>query len=677
MTKGLYFRLAFEGVKKNKRLYIPYLLTCVGMAAMYYIIIFLQSSEAVTAISGYNTLSSILWLGSWVMAIFACIFLFYTNSFLMRRRKKEFGLYNILGMGKRHIGVILLCEALITGAFSLILGLAVGIALSKLAELGLINILRGDVNYTLSLSPEGIVMTAAVFSGIFLLLLLNSLRQVRFSGAMELIKSESAGEKPPKGNFFLGLLGLVILGAGYLIAVTTTDPVRSVNLFFLAVVFVIVGTYLLMIAGSVLFCRLLQKKKSYYYKANHFVSVSSMVYRMKRNGAGLASICILATMVLVMISSTASLYSGSESALNTRYPRELILRFDTFETEDLPKEKEEGYREAIDRFLSQQGVVPKNISDYAFLTLDSALYRDGVILTGDEAWEEINKGYYENAMQIVFVPLADYNRVMGDSLSLNDGEAYVYADGIDFDIDRLELGEGSLTVKGSLSSFIDIGDTAFGSVFPTLAVVVPDLGCATALGVTDSRIIWWTYQFDTGLEKEEQLELYSDMYDEFSGEGSGEKYGFCHVESRTANRDDYYSIYGGLFYLGIVLSIVFLFAAVLIIYYKQVSEGYEDRSRFEIMQKVGMTKGEIRKSINSQLLTVFFLPPGLAALHLTFAFSIIQKMLALLGITDVPLFAAVTAISFAVFGLFYLLVYRITSNAYYNIVSGGKGDDQG
>lgn len=675
MTKGLYFRLAFEGVKKNKRLYIPYLLTCGGMAAMYYIIIFLQGSEAVTSIRGYNTLSSILWFGSWVMAIFACIFLFYTNSFLMRRRKKEFGLYNILGMGKRHIGVILLCEALMTGAFSLVLGLIAGIGLSKLAELGLINIMHSDVNYTLSLSPVGIIMTAAVFGGIFLLLLLNSLRQVRFSGAMALLKSESSGEKPPKGNLFLGLLGLVVLGLGYFIAVTADNPVRSIYLFFIAVVFVIIGTYLVMIAGSVMFCRLLQKKKSYYYKANHFVSVSSMVYRMKRNGAGLASICILATMVLVMISSTVSLYSGSENALNTRYPREMILRFDTFETEELPKEKEQSYREAIDEFLSQQGVVPENINDYGFLTFDSALNKDGAILTGDEAWEEINGGDFENALQIVFVSLEDYNRVKGDSLSLEEGEVYVYADGFNFDSDRLELGGDSLTVKGRLSSFIDMGDIVFGSVFPTLAIAVPDLGYAAALEAASSsgKIIWWTYQFDTGLDKDKQFELYSDLYDEFSGTAR-ENYGFCQVESRAVNRDDYYSIYGGLFYLGIVLSIVFLFAAVLIIYYKQISEGYEDCSRFEIMQKVGMTKGEIRKSINSQLLTVFFLPPGLAALHLTFAFSIIQKMLALLGITNVPLFAAVTAISFAVFGLFYLIVYRITSNAYYNIVSGGKED---
>lgn len=676
MTKGLYFRLAFEGVKKNKRLYIPYLLTCSGMAAMYYIIIFLQGSEAVTSIRGSTTLSALLWFGSWVVAIFACIFLFYTNSFLMRRRKKEFGLYNILGMGKRHIGVILLCEALMTGAFSLALGLAVGIGLSKLAELGLINILRSEVNYTLSLSPAGIIMTAAVFGAIFLLLLLNSLRQVRFSGAMALLKSESAGEKPPKGNIFLGLLGMVVLGAGYAIAVTDYHPVRSINLFFIAVIFVIIGTYLLMIAGSVMFCRMLQKKKSYYYKANHFVSVSSMVYRMKRNGAGLASICILATMVLVMISSTASLYSGSESAINTRYPREMILRFDTFETEELPKEKEDSYRKAIDEFLSRQGIVPQNVNDYGFLTIDGALNKDGAILTGDEAWEEINGGDFENALQIVFVPIADYNRVMGDSLSLGEGEAYVYADGFRFDEDRLELGGDSLAVKGRLSSFIDMGDIVFGSVFPTLAIVVPDLGYAAALEAASSsgRIIWWTYQFDTGLDTDKQFELYSDLYDEFSGT-EREDYGFCQVESRAVNRDDYYSIYGGLFYLGIVLSIVFLFAAVLIIYYKQISEGYEDRSRFEIMQKVGMTKGEIRKSINSQLLTVFFLPPGLAALHLTFAFSIIQKMIALLGITDVPLFASVTAGSFAVFGLFYLIVYRITSNAYYNIVSGGKEDE--
>ena len=304
MKTGFYPKLALDGIKKNKRMYLPYILTCIGMVMMQYIIGFLQYSDMLASMPGARTAQEMIKMGVWVIAVFAGIFLFYTNSFLIRHRKKEFGLYNILGMGKRNIGFILFWENLIISVFSVAVGLILGIAFSKLAELGFVNIVNGDVTFAITVSAKAIIQTAAIFGVIFVLLFLNAIRQVRFSSAISLLKSENIGEKPPKGNWFVGILGVVILGAAYYIAVSIKDPLTALTLFFAAVIMVIIGTYLIMIAGSVLFCRILQKKKNYYYKSNHFISVSSMVYRMKRNGAGLASICILATMVLVMISST-------------------------------------------------------------------------------------------------------------------------------------------------------------------------------------------------------------------------------------------------------------------------------------------------------------------------------------------------------------------------------------
>ena len=326
MKTGFYPKLAWSGIRKNSRLYTPYILTCTGMVMMFYIISFLYNSEAVRTMRGGGTISVTMGLGQGVIGIFALIFLFYTNSFLIRRRKKEFGLYNVLGMGKRNIARILACETVITAVISIAAGLVCGIALSKLAELCLINIMLGSVSFSFSVSLDSIIVSVVLFAAIFLLVFLNDLRQIRFSNPAELLRGESTGEKPPKANWAVGIIGAVVLAAAYYIAVSIKEPLSAMLWFFVAVIMVIAATYMLFIAGSVVMCRALQKKKSYYYKANHFVSVSSMVFRMKRNGAGLASICILATMVLVMISSTTCLYFGVEDSLSQRYPTDLGVR---------------------------------------------------------------------------------------------------------------------------------------------------------------------------------------------------------------------------------------------------------------------------------------------------------------------------------------------------------------
>lgn len=682
MKKGFYPKLAFDGIRKNKKMYLPYILTSIGMVMMYYIIIFLQFSQSIKDAVQSSTVTQILGLGSWVIAIFSCIFLFYTNSFLIKRRKKEFGLYNILGMDKHNLGIILFWETLIIAAISLVVGLAAGIAFSKLAELIFLNLLKSDATFDLTVSSQGIGLCAIIFTVINILLFFNSLRQVQFSSAISLVKSEQTGEKPPKGNWIFGILGVLLLGGAYYISLSIKEPLQALTLFFVAVIMVIIGTYLIMISGSVLFCRLLQKNKKYYYKSNHFVSVSSMVYRMKRNGAGLASICILTTMVLVMISSTTSLYFGEEDALTSRYPREININFTTLDTQIYKDGQADKIRSEIDKIAKKRNANAHNSLTYLAGVL-SGMVTDGNVET---YVRNVYSGTvdYNRVFQFNFVSIDDYNKIMGTDYKLKDGEAmiYLFRKDSNFNGDKLSFNGGqSFKIVKYLDNFISQSDAAM-TVVPTMAVFVNDLDKATQ-GMTDATHqhdsepvvnFKWSYGFDTGLSEDEQIALSKDI-NSYLTDVSDDFKEYIHsteVESREQNRLDFFGLYGGLFGLGIILSIVFIFAAVLIIYYKQISEGYEDQARFDIMQKVGMTKKEIRKSINSQLLTAFFLPLIFAGMHLAFAAPIIKKLLLLFNLTNLNLFIVTILISFAAFALFYMIVYKITSSAYYKIVSGAK-----
>ena len=539
---SLYTRLAWDGIRKNKRLYLPYLLTCAGMVTLYYMMSELCGSPLLDSMRGGTSSRLVLGLGTWVIAIFSALFLFYTNSFLVRRRQREFGLYHVLGLGKRHIALLCAIETLLTAAIALATGLVIGIGLSFAVELGLRASIRAEVDFAFRVSGTVVAKTVLVYLAIFLLILLSTLVKVGRGTAVSLLRSESCGEKPPRANAHVAVLGAVLLVAAYGMAVSIQEPLQAMLLFFVAVILVILGTYLLFIAGSVALCRALQKNKSYYYQSRHFVSVSSMTYRMKRNGAGLASICILATMVLVMLSSSACLYFGAEDSLNVTYPHEFSLTVWARDAEALPK------LEAV---------------------LDAAGAPYGV-----EIWR---RGEVEQ-----------------------NGEEVI-----------------------------------------------------------------WSGQFDTGLSREQQLALGGAIGEALNDPDTTQ--GFSR-SFRAEAADEFYGTYGSLFFIGIVLSVLFICAAVLIIYYKQLCEGYEDQPRFAIMQKVGMTAPDIRRSVNSQLLTVFFLPLAGAALHMAFAFPMIRRVLLVFSLNNTALFVATALISLAVLSVVYTLVYRATSNAYYRIV---------
>ena len=672
MRAGFYPKIAWDGIRKNKRLYFPYILTGGVMVMMYYILSFLVESPAVLQMPGGSVLTFVLPLGCGVIAVFSLLFLFYTNSFLIKQRYREFGLYNILGMDKRNISKIMVWETLFVAIFAIGSGLIAGIILSKAAELVLFNLLNMEVSFTLSLGITSLRQTPLLYSGIYLLLLFNSLMKVRRSKPLELIQSSKVGERIPKRNWLYGVTGVVLLGAAYYLAVCIEEPLAALANFFVAVVMVIVGTYLVFMSGSVVFCKLLQKNKRYYYKPNHFVSVSSMVYRMKRNGAGLASICILLTMVLVMISSTTSLYFGEEDTLKNRCPNDVSITT-TFDTiEGISDTNLNMLRDNIRQYSGENA----DLQGVRACEIPGLITQEGITIFADDH-VNFSASTYNNVGYLSVISIDDYNNMMGTNEVLAADECLVYCNRLSFKWDTftMEYGE-TYKVKAQLDDFQVDGDSTT-MVMPTVFLVVDDI-YAFSEPVKDMKnnsgdpmmMYDWRCGFDVETTDME-FEATANLKEMFGNQNDEAIYSYS-VENREAMRKSFYDLYGSLFFLGIMLSIVFLLAAVLIIYYKQISEGYEDHSRFEIMQKVGMTKKDIRKSINSQMLTVFFMPLIFAGIHLAFALPFISKIVLLLGMDNMVLTIIVNLICFAVFGLFYALVYKITSSSYYTIVSGRK-----
>lgn len=668
-------RLAWTGIRTNRKLYLPYLLSCCGMVMMYYIMHALSISSLISEMAGGTSMGFILALGKFVIALFALIFLFYTNTFLLRRRYKEFGLYSVLGMDKRGISRVIFWETLIIGIGSILIGLVLGIIFSKYAELGLLRAIGKEVDYRFRISFSAVWMTFLIFGIIDLFLLLRSLWKVARSNPMELLRSENAGEKSPKANWVLAVLGVLLLGVAYYLAVTITSPLTAVVIFFIAVLMVIVATYLLFVSGSVALCRLLQKNKRYYYHPRHFVSVSSMVYRMKRNGAGLASICILSTMVLVMISSTSSLYFGTNDALASRFLRENYMEFLIPDMERFGDDTMELLNGTYSDVFAAQGVAPENVLSFRYTNI--AGLQHGSEMEIDSEGYQYKAVSTDDLRQIFFISVDDYNRSMGTDLALTADEAMICTQNCSYPYDSYTTDGLALHIVGTLNALPAIGDIAT-VVAPSIYFVISDYALLRPLStLTDKYDIpllsmRFYYGYDLDADSKTVIDSFRAVRDAvvdlecFRAANGGFSYSSDCLELA---RDDFLVTYGGLFFLGIMLSIVFCFAAVLIIYYKQICEGYEDQARFEIMQKVGMTQRDIRRSINSQTLTVFFAPLLFAGLHLGFAFPLIWKLLQLFMLTNLKSVLLITVCTFAIFGVLYALVYKITAGAYYSIVS--------
>lgn len=670
--KQFYPKFALDAIRKNKRSYIPFILTVVIVTAMYDILRTLSLTESLQEFFGASELAVLLGFGSSVIAIFALIFLFYTSSFLMKQRKQEFGLYSVLGMERRHIARILFFETLFVALVGIGLGIGVGSLLNWLAFLILVNMLGGDPSMAFHISATALWNTVTMFLAIFLLIFLNNLRQIWFSSTISLLKSGSEGEKEPKSKWPLAVLGVLFLGAGYTMSILIKNPVGAFALFFVAVVLVILGTYCLFTAGSIVFLKALRKNKGYYYKTKHFISVSGMLYRMKQNAVSLGNICILSTMVLVTVSSTMSLFAGCGDVLEAQYPRELSLKI---RCSDLTPETNQFAIALLNETIREAGETPENVLQTSFVSFGAM--RDGNCLVTDTD-EATIVDEMTRIVTVSVVPLSEYNRAAGREVVLSDGQLLVYCNG-GFGYDTLNLLDKDYVVAEELAEFPQAEIFGNPNAVDTVILAVTDAEFLNlyqrqreVYGESASGIATY-YSVDVEPDKSAAIR---DAFDErlddaMDNIGLHETYEWWLQEcySKEEKRVDFYQVYAGLFFVGLFLGILFLVATILIIYYKQVSEGLQDRRRFSIMGQVGLTDQEIRSSIRSQVLTVFFLPLVTAFVHVAFAFPMVRRCLAVMSMTNVSSFLVCVATCCGVFAVFYMIVYQMTSRVYYRIVN--------
>lgn len=677
----LYPKLAWQGIRKNAETYLPYLLMGILMVGVSYIMNYLTRPALMGALSMGGTTLMVLQMGKIVISVFSVIFLYYCNSFLIRRRMKEFGLYNILGMGKGNIARVMLWETLLTALLVFAGGLLLGLSLSRLVEMALINLLHADYTVPMELLyPDGVTWVLLLFGGIYVLILLANLLRMRLSNPVALLKSENTGEKPPKANWFFGLIGLLILLSAYYVAAVSQSPLEALIFFFIAVLMVIVATYLLLVSGSVTLCRMLRRNKRYYYQTRHFISVSAMAYRMKRNGAGMATICILCTMVLVILTSTVCLYGGTDSMVDAICPQDvnLTIGLEARDGEENWKRLDAMQQMALD-VTEEMGLTPENI------TSQRALVATGKVQNGDYGIITDADSLKANVLELTVYPLSVYEQATGETVTLADREL-LYASfktnetfsSMSFygsapyrmihaekELPKRLLSADYRSAWGCLVVFTNDAE-AFRSEI--MALVGKNSGKAMMM---DRLALHFDLDSEADTDTQEKLvkALRSRSWEAMKSTGK-EFYGMSslNVDTRALCRRDYLSFFGGLFFLGMVLGPLFSIAAVLIMYYKQICEGYEDAERFAVMRKVGLTDAEIRRSVNSQVLTVFFAPLLMAGLHMLFAMPMIRLILGAFGLHNDSLFYGIGIGCYVVFAVIYALMYLLTSRRYYRIV---------
>lgn len=660
MNNRFFPKLAASNIKKNGKAYIPYILSCVMTVAMFYIVKSLSYNPGLKNMVGSSTMMTMMSMCSVMIALFAIIFLFYTNSFLVKRRKKEFGVFNILGMEKSHIAKTMAWENFYVTLISIAGGLVIGIALDKAMFLLIAQVLNEEISLGFFISDKAIISTVVMFCIIFLLILLNSIRQIQTANPIELLTAGNAGEREPKTKWVLTILGLLSLGTGYYIALAIKNPITALVYFFFAVILVIIGTYMLFTAGSIALLKILRKNKKYYYKTKHFTSISGMIYRMKQNAVGLANICILSTAVLVMVSSTSSLMLGMQDVIATRYPDDFIV----YSNETSAERAYESF-DTIRELQEEQNLNVTSEREYRYLVFPAFINGDTFEVTRDANFSSLG-----NLNNLIFVSLSDYNRVMGTDKTLAEDEILIYSDRFQFDYPTFKIFDREYSVKEKIDEFIGNG-LIVAVAANTQFIVLPDgtdideLYALQKEALSDGASeIQYYYGFNSDADEETQRAFYRTLLEDYVGHGYEGT-----IESKADSRSEFVSLYGGFFFIGIFLGILFIMATVLIIYYKQISEGYDDKQRYEIMQKVGMTYQEIKNSIHSQVLTVFFLPLTVAGIHIAVAFPMITKLLALLNLLNVQLFLTCTVVCYVVFAVMYLLIYLLTARTYYKIVS--------
>ena len=670
MHKGIFSRLAKQNIRNNKSTYIPYIITCIFCIAMIYMMEFLRDCPTLDqAVRQADEVRMIVFTGEIVVEIFCIIFLIYSNSFLMKRRQKEIGLYNILGLERNHIGIVMFLETIITSIGSFAGGIAAGIIGSKLALLLLLKLLHIPSVLGFYISVKGIFTCLFMFGIVFLMILFLNLAKIHLSRPVELLRGNNTGEKEPAAKWLMALIGFICLGAGYYLAVTTESPIKAITIFLLAVILVMAGTYLLFTAGSIVILKFLRRRKSFYYRTGNFISISGMLYRMKQNAIGLASICILSTGVLLMISMTVSIYFGMNDIMLNRYPYDVDMSVTSI-SEDECQTAIEAFEKAI---ADNKVPVEKSVEE---IYLDIVCSKNGDQILIKPANTIRNS---DSVLVLSLLNQAEYERLTGISANLNDGEIFAWypsavqkdsvtVDETEFTVKKwldknpLTCGEDAVSDNAVLvvtdedfKKFDEMRTEMYKGV--SSAPAGEDLTLHLGLDITGSE----TDKIDFGTPV---MEVVKDL----KKNGGLSENSWITSGIRQQEYESYYADNGSLLFIGIFLGSLFLMGTAMIIYYKQISEGYEDQKRFEIMQKVGLSRREVRSSVRRQILMVFFLPLLMAMLHIIMAFPMIRRMLLLFGMTNTKLFIGCTAGTVLIFAVVYGLIYLMTARSYYHIV---------
>lgn len=661
----LYVKLMATNIKNGKRFYFPYILAGVVIVMLFYNMMAIYYNNGLSNMAGGQDIKMIMQFGTIVVVIFSFIFIFYTNSFIMKRRKKDIGIYNILGMEKRHIAMEIFIETMVIAIIVIVCGLFTGILFNKFLMMFLYKILSFETSIKFTISVTSICNSLIVFIILYSLTMVYNVMQVKLSNPIELLRGGSVGEKEPKTKILMAIIGFACIGAGYYIAITTEDPLGAVALFFVAVVLVIIGTYSLFTAGSIAFLKILRNNKNYYYKKKHFTAVSGMIYRMKQNATGLSNICILSTMVLVMVSATVCLYIGEEDIIDNRYKSEINITCYSEQIEDSTK-----LNGIVENTIKENGrsitsIYKKNVISLMVLMDGNEfnLYNDGNN-TNQYDFSEIS--YIEMLTKEDFESISDIKT--GD---IQENEVEIYGTSRFMGNEVKILGQAFKVNKSIIpgGDFFSGDATMVDSCYLVVARDYNELEKVAAVLRDKKHDSIYQYELNVDIDGTniQKKECGNAVIKEFADkENFG--YDFINVVTKENNRESFYSVYGGLFFLGIFLGIMFLMITVLIIFYKQISEGYEDKERFVIMEKVGMSKKDVKTSIRSQIRTVFLLPIAMATIHVAAAFPMIKRLLMLFGMVNSGLYIKCVLITIGVFIFIYIIVFMLTSRTYYKIV---------
>lgn len=670
MHKGIFSRLAKQNIRNNKSTYIPYMITCIFCIAMIYMMEFLRDCPTLDqAVRQADEVRMIVFTGEIVVEIFCIIFLIYSNSFLMKRRQKEIGLYNILGLERNHIGIVMFLETIITSIGSLAGGIAAGIIGSKLALLLLLKLLHIPSVLGFYISVKGIFTCLFMFGIVFLMILFLNLAKIHLSRPVELLRGNNTGEKEPAAKWLMALIGFICLGAGYYLAVTTESPIKAITIFLLAVILVMAGTYLLFTAGSIVILKFLRRRKSFYYRTGNFISISGMLYRMKQNAIGLASICILSTGVLLMISMTVSIYFGMNDIMLNRYPYDVDMSVTSISEEEC-----QTAIEAFEKAIADNKVPVEKSVEEIYLDIVCSKNGDQILIKPTNTIRNS-----DSVLVLSLLDQAEYERLTGISANLNDGEIFAWYPSA-VQKDSVTVDEKEFTVK----KWMDKNPLTCGedAVSDNAVLVVTDedfkkfdemrtemyKGVSSAPAGEDLTLHLGLDITGSETEKIEFGTPVMETVKDLKKSGGLSENAWIISGIRQQEYESYYADNGSLLFIGIFLGSLFLMGTAMIIYYKQISERYEDQKRFEIMQKVGLSRREVRSSVRRQILMVFFLPLLMAMLHITMAFPMIRRMLLLFGMTNTKLFIGCTAGTVLIFAVVYGLIYLMTARSYYHIV---------